>query len=67
MKKKSNAFDTFKKWKAMVETKTGLKLKFLNSDNGDEYIAREFKEYCVANGIKRKNIIPETPQHRTKP
>ena len=31
---KSDAFETFKKWKAMVETETGLKVKCLRSDNG---------------------------------
>ena len=30
---KSDVFETFKKWKAMVETETGLKVKCLRSDN----------------------------------
>ena len=38
LKNKSNVFETFKKWKAMVETKTGLKVKCLRSDNGGKYI-----------------------------
>ena len=33
LKNKSNVFETFKKWKAMVETKTGLKVKCLRLDN----------------------------------
>ncbi|RVW78557.1 Retrovirus-related Pol polyprotein from transposon TNT 1-94 [Vitis vinifera] len=35
------------KWKAMVETETGLKVKCLRSDNGGEYIDGGFSEYCV--------------------
>ena len=34
-------FDTFKRWKAMVETETGLRIKCLRSDNGGEYILIE--------------------------
>ena len=38
LKNKSDLFETFKKWKAMVETETSLKLKCLRSDSGGEYI-----------------------------
>ena len=46
----------------MVETKAGLKLKCLRSDNGGEYINRGFEEYCAANGIRMEKTIPRTPQ-----
>ena len=36
LKNKSDVFETFKKWKAMVETETCLKVKFLRLDNGEE-------------------------------
>ena len=58
---KSDVFETFKKWKAMVETKTGLKVKCLRSDNGGEYIDGGFSEYCVAQGIRMEKTIPRTP------
>ena len=32
----------------MVETKIGLKVKCLRSDNGGEYIDGGFSEYCAA-------------------
>ena len=35
-------FDTFKKWKALVENETGKNLKCLRSDNGGEYCSKEF-------------------------
>ena len=48
LKNKFDVFETFKKWKIMVETKTGLKVKCLRSDNGGEYIDGGFNEYCAA-------------------
>ena len=62
LKNKSEVFETFKKWRAMVETETDLKLKCLRSNNGGEYIDGGFKEFCVANGIKMEKTTPRTPQ-----
>ena len=44
LKNKSNVFETFKKWKAMVKTEASLKVKCLRSDNGGEYIDGGFSE-----------------------
>ena len=62
LKNKSNVFETFKKWKAMVETKTCLKVKCLKSDNGGEYIDEGFSKYCVAQEIRMEKTIPRTLQ-----
>ena len=62
LKNKSDVFETFKKWKAMVKTETGLKVKCLRSDNGGEYIDGGFSEYCAAQGIRMEKTIPGTPQ-----
>ena len=62
MKNKFDVFETFKKWKAIVETETGLKVKCLRSDNGGEYIDGGFNEYCAAQGIRMEKTIPGTPQ-----
>ena len=48
LKNKSDVFETFKKWKAMIEIETCLKVKCLRSDNGGEYIDGGFSKYCVA-------------------
>ena len=48
LKNKFDVFQTFKKWKAIVKTETSLKVKYLRSDNGGEYIDGGFSEYCVA-------------------
>ena len=62
MKNKFDVFETFKKWNAMVETETCLKVKCLKSDNGGEYIDGEFSEYYAAQGIRMEKTIPGTPQ-----
>ena len=62
MKNKFDVFETFKKWKAMVETETSLKVKCLRSNNGRENIGGGFSEYCTAQGIRMEKTIPETPR-----
>eukprot|EP00253_Pinus_taeda_P009048 PITA_09048 len=59
---KSDVFDTFKKWKALVENETGKRLKCRRLDNGGEYCSKEFDRYCSENGIRREKTVPGTPQ-----
>ena len=62
LKNKSDVFDTFKIWKSAVENETDLKVKCLKSDNGGEYISKEFVDYCANQGIKMIKTVPGTPQ-----
>ena len=62
LKNKSDVFESFKKWKAMVETETYLKVKCLRSDNRGEYIDGGFNEYCATHGIRMEKTIPGTLQ-----
>ena len=59
---KSDVFDTFKKWKALVEIDTGKNFKCLRSDNGREYFSKEFNRYFLEHGIRREKTVPRTPQ-----
>jgi len=59
---KSRIFDTFNKWKSLVENETGKRLKCLRSDNGGEYCSKEFDRYYSENGIRREKKVPGTPQ-----
>ena len=45
----------------MVETRNPLKR--LRTNNGGEYISREFKEYYSKYRIKHEKTVPDTPQH----
>ncbi|CAA0833577.1 Uncharacterized mitochondrial protein AtMg00300 [Striga hermonthica] len=62
LKRKSEAFDTFRRWRALVEKETGLEVKCLRSDNGGEYNSEAIKEYCADHGIRMQKTIPGTPQ-----
>jgi transposase InsO family protein len=62
IRQKSDVFDTFKKWKALVENETGKMLKCLRSDNGGEYCSKEFDDYCSYHGICREKTVLGTPQ-----
>ena len=62
LKIKSDVFETFKKWKAMVEIEISLKVKCLRSDNRGKYIDGGFSEYCAAHGTRMEKTILETPQ-----
>jgi hypothetical protein len=42
----------FKKWKAMVENETGLKINKLRSDSGGEYKDTRFKRFYFENEIR---------------
>ena len=44
----------FKKLLVLVETKKGLKVKGLCSENGCEYTSHEFGDFCKFRGIRRE-------------
>lgn len=62
LKTKGEVFDWFTEFKALVENVTGKKIKVLRSDNGGEYIDKDFIDFCAKEGIKRKWTIPYNPQ-----
>jgi hypothetical protein len=62
LKEKAEAFEKFKIFKVLTETQTGKILKAVRSDQGGEFMSRDFKEFCVEHGIKREYTIPRTPQ-----
>ncbi|GAU15782.1 hypothetical protein TSUD_235980 [Trifolium subterraneum] len=51
IKRKSEVFDVFKKFKAMAEKQSDHKLKVLKTDGGGEYVSNAFSEYCEVEGI----------------
>ena len=53
LKVKSETFDKFKEFKALIENQTGRHICILRSDNGGEYESNEFDDFCREAGIKR--------------
>ena len=62
LKNKSDVFDTFKRWKTLVENLYEKKIKVFRTDNGGEYTSREFESYLVEEGIHHEKTIPKTPE-----
>ena len=61
MQKKYQTFSKFLEFKALVEKYTRKQVKALRSDNGGEYISKEFKNLCNKEGIQRELIAPHNP------
>lgn len=59
---KDEAFEAFKKFRALVEQDSEKKIKVLRTDMGGEFCSRQFLEYCETTGIKRHFTAPYTPQ-----
>ena len=60
LKKKSEAFEAFKDFKALVENHKGGKMKCLQFDNGTKYLSSEFKEHLKNHGIQKDSPSPTT-------
>lgn len=62
MKNKSEVFQIFKEYKNMAENLLKHKIKHLQSDNGTEYLNKDFNDFLRQNGIQRRLTSPYTPQ-----
>ena len=62
LKEKSEAFQKFKEWCRLMETEGNGVLKCLRSDNGLEFLSKEFENFCQEKGIKRHRTVPLNPQ-----
>lgn len=58
LKTKDEVFNRFKEFKALVENLSGKKIKVLCSDNGGEYVDKDFTDFCAREGIRREWIAP---------
>ncbi|KAH9650145.1 hypothetical protein KPL70_026248 [Citrus sinensis] len=65
MRAKDEVLEIFVKWKKLVETQTGRKIKVLRSDNGGEYTSNPFLQVCQNEGIKRHLTVRHTPQQNS--
>ncbi len=59
---KSDVLESFQDYKRKVECQHGKKIKVLRTDNGGEYVSKEFDKVRNGYGIRRQLTIPETPQ-----
>lgn len=62
LENKSDIFECFKNYEAIVTSKFNLKISVLVCDNGREYFSNNFKTFCASKGIQFHNTIPYTPE-----
>ena len=62
MKSKSEVFERFKEFEAIVVNQSGQKIGTLRSDNGGEYLSKEFETYLKSNGITHQLTIAYSPE-----
>ena len=53
LKNKSEVFDRFTEFNALVEIQTEKKIKVLRTNNGGEFCSKEFEEFCKKCGVAR--------------
>lgn len=57
LRNKSDVFDAFKEFKALVDNQTGRRIKLLQSDNGREYLSKELEDFSKRTGIQQRLSI----------
>ena len=62
LKNKSQVFEKFVEWKALVETSIGQKLRTLCTESGREYSFAEFTMYLKKEGVHHEFTVPKTPK-----
>ena len=60
LQKKRDVFWKFREWKTMADKLTGQKLKTLRSDNGSEYISKEFQNYLREEAVGMRVTVSKT-------
>ena len=62
MKHKSDVLDKFKQFEAVFTNECGEGIGRLRTDNGGEYMSKEFDAYLKSKGILHETTVPHTPQ-----
>lgn len=62
IKRKSDVFEEFKRFKMLAEMQCEAKIKVLRTDNGTEYTGNQFENYLADCGIQHQKTAPYTPE-----
>ena len=54
LKKKSEVFDKFREYEAIITNQCGQNIGVLRTDNGGEYLSRDFQAYLTSEGISHE-------------
>jgi len=61
LRRKSEVFQTFKRFKALAENQTGHRLKAIRTDNAGDYLVETMQDYLADEGIKHEQTVPYSP------
>ena len=61
LKHKSQVFDRFLEWKALVENVSEHKVEVLCTDNGGEITLTKFEEFLKSKGVDHKCTVAKKP------
>ena len=62
LKRKSEVFEKFKEFEVSAVNECGQKIGTLRTDNGGEFVSKEFDAYLASKGIRHELTIAHTPQ-----
>ena len=62
LKNKSEVFDKFKEYEALVTNESNLHIGAVRTDNGGEYVSEEFESYLKSRGIHHQLTVPRSPE-----
>jgi transposase InsO family protein len=62
LKHKSDTYQVFTQFQAMVNTQFSLPIQVLRTDCGGEFTSNAFKQFCANKGIIHQLSCPHTPQ-----
>jgi len=62
LKRKDEVFGVFQAFHAMIQNQFSAKIRILRSDNGGEYMNRDFLEYFQRHGLLHESSCNQTPQ-----
>jgi hypothetical protein len=65
LKLKSEVFDKFLAYKALIEKQSGHQIQRLKTHNGGKYVNHNFTSYCTTHGIQMQHTVPYTPQQNS--
>lgn len=62
LKHKGETIKAFKNFRAHAENKLNAKIKSIRTNNGREYLSKEFKVLLQSSGITHQTTVPYSPQ-----
>jgi len=62
LKSKSDTFGKFKEWYTQIQTQMETKVKCLRTNNGMEFVSKQFNEFCKKLEIQRHKTMANTLQ-----